>query len=133
MLPFALLLMVPDRADPRERPVAAIEWVDHYSYCLESVFNGDRATRPSEPRRNAARSAAVVCWPVRASATSAIVGHLSSDDPDRSADDRQQTANRVLNLVADAFAARVGLTRSDLGPLCAPSYVEEDCGATTDP
>ena len=120
MILLALLLATESPSHPREHPVAALEWLDHYDYCLDVNFAQVLNTGPQGGRREAAKRAVVRCWPVHASAGGKLIEHLVRDGGGSDANERQEITDRMLMTVADAFAARVGVRPVDLGPLSPP-------------
>jgi hypothetical protein len=132
MIAAALLLFVQDQPyhpHPRERPDTAAEWLDHYGYCLETNHRQVMDAHTDRRSGYAATRAAIRCWPVRSSANSAIKRHLVRDGASADADEREQIADRLLNMVARDFGWRVGASPSDLRELCAPHTIG-DCDAS---
>jgi hypothetical protein len=114
---LAALLAALSTPHPREHPVTAVEWLDHYHYCLDVNFRALADAAPPQKRADAARRATVRCWPVRSSAKSKVVEELGRDGRERSADGQHEVAERMLTIVASAFALDVGVTLGDLGAL----------------
>lgn len=102
---------------PRERPITAVEWADHYDYCLHTNASTLLNEEARLDRTEAARRAVVRCWPVRASARSKIIAHLANDGRHNNAADSHEIAERLLDNTAKAFAADFNLTLAALGPL----------------
>lgn len=112
-----ILLAAQSVPHPRERPVTAVEWLDHYHYCLQVNFVAVLDATPSAERNEAARRAAIRCWPVHSGAQSQVIDHLNRDSGGSDATERQEIAQRMLTIVASAFAADAGVRLTDLGPL----------------
>ncbi|MGV3480910.1 MAG: hypothetical protein ACO1O3_13240 [Sphingobium sp.] len=116
MILLALALAADYQPHPREHPQSAITWLDHYDYCLEA----NHAAVLKEKRENgdqwAAKRAVIRCWPVEAGVRGRIVDELSNNH-EKNAAERHDIANRLIWMVATAFATRHNMKVSDLGPL----------------
>lgn len=119
MILAAIFLAAQVTSHPRELPVTAIEWLDHYHYCLKVNFTAVLDASPAEGRNEAARRATVRCWPVQSSASSKIIEHLERDGGASDPNERQEIAERMLTIAASAFALEVGVRLPNLGPLSA--------------
>lgn len=117
MILLTLLMAAEPQVRPREHPKAALEWLDHYDYCLDVNFTQVLNTKPQGGEREAAKRAIVRCWPVHASAKGQLIGDLDQEGGGNDAKERQEIVDRLLTMVATAFAARVGLNAEALGPL----------------
>ena len=102
---------------PRELPITAVEWVDHYDYCLHVNASALLDEKAQIGLPEAARRAVVRCWPVRASARSKIIAHLTSEGRHNDVGDSQEIAERLLDNTAKAFAVDFKLTLAALGAL----------------
>jgi hypothetical protein len=132
IIPTLLLLLAqgqPYQPHSRELPETAIEWVDHYGYCLEVNHGQVMDAFPDRGSSYAAARAAIRCWPVRSGAHSKIIVHLTKDGARADANERHEIADRTLNMAARDFALRVGASPADLRELCAP-YTNGDCDAS---
>ncbi|MGE0775768.1 MAG: hypothetical protein AB7L36_12125 [Sphingomonadaceae bacterium] len=122
---MALLLV--GLAHERENPVSAIEWVDHYGYCLNTNFQQVVEANKSTDRSNAASRALVRCWPVRASAEKVIMADLKQSGRQRDICEQERMTERLFTTTVHAFAAQNGIRYSTLGPQTAPSHGTSQC------
>ncbi|MEZ5737071.1 MAG: hypothetical protein R3E09_14950 [Novosphingobium sp.] len=111
------LLVAAYQPHPREHPKATLEWLDHYDYCLDVNFAQVLETNPAGGAEEAAKRAVIRCWPVHVSTKKKLISDLVEEDGESDANEREEIANRLLTIVATAFAARVGLKAVELGPL----------------
>ena len=117
MIIFALLLAAENQSHPREHPKATLEWLDHYDYCLDVNFAQVLEAKPVASAQEAAKRAVIRCWPVHSSTKSKLIGDLDQEGGGSDANERDEIADRLLTIVATAFAARLGLKVAELGSL----------------
>lgn len=120
MIVVTLLFIAQDMSNKAQTPKTAVEWVDHYSQCLNENAETLVSQDSRLDRQEVGRRATVRCWPVRASARKAIISELSDTDDRGDRLPTQEIANRLLNSASKAFALDIGLPLVKLGPLDPP-------------
>ncbi|WP_114520365.1 hypothetical protein [Altererythrobacter sp. ZODW24] len=115
ILELLLLTASPQELHPRENPQMAVEWLDHYGYCLHVNFEKVISQEPDGEGIEAARRALIRCAPVHASAMQKVVDELVKNGR-RTGPQRRDAAERLLKTIEEAFASSADVSIADLEP-----------------
>lgn len=119
MLLMILALFAEPQDHPGERPRSALEWLDHYDYCLDVSRDSVLQKFPDRGLQFAAQHAVIRCWPVQSSAKGELLDVLTRQGKRVEPEQAYEIADRLLVIVATAFAARNGMKFSELGKISA--------------